>query len=116
MKAKKAMVLMMASAMAVSMTACGSNDAGSTTAAADTTAAETTEAEENTAAAEEGETTEAAEEEASESGEVKEVVFPETINNGEEVTLSFAWWGAQTRHERTQQVVEMFMEKYPSKS
>ena len=113
MKARKAMALMMASAMAVSMAACGSDDAGTT--AADTTAAETTEAAEDTTAAEEGETTEAAEEETTgEETEIKEVVFPETVNNGEEVTLSFAWWGAQTRHERTQQVVNMFMEKYPN--
>lgn len=45
----------------------------------------------------------------------KEVIdFPETLANGEAVELTFAWWGSQTRHDRTQQVVELFMEKYPN--
>jgi len=39
---------------------------------------------------------------------------PDILANGEEVTLRFAWWGSQNRHERTQKVCEMFMEKYPN--
>lgn len=115
MKAKKVMALMMASAMAVSMAACGS-DGGTTTKAADETtkAPETTKgSDETTKAADE--TTKAAEEtKGGEEGDVKEVVFPEKVNNGEDCTIRFAWWGGQTRHERTEKVVEMFMEKYPN--
>lgn len=36
------------------------------------------------------------------------------LANGEKVTLRFAWWGSQARHESTQKVAEMFMEKYPN--
>ncbi|RAK06866.1 multiple sugar transport system substrate-binding protein [Halanaerobium saccharolyticum] len=32
----------------------------------------------------------------------------------EEVTLRFAWWGSQSRHERTLRVIEMFEEEYPN--
>ena len=101
MKAKKVMALMMASAMAVSMAACGS-DGGTTTKAADETtkAPETTKgSDETTKAADE--TTKAAEEtKGGEEGDIKEVVFPEKVNNGEDCTIRFAWWGGQTRHER----------------
>lgn len=32
----------------------------------------------------------------------------------EEVTLRFAWWGSQDRHDRTMKVIELFEEKYPN--
>ncbi len=38
----------------------------------------------------------------------------ELLADGKAVTLRFAWWGSQSRHEKTQRVVEMFMEKYPN--
>jgi len=31
----------------------------------------------------------------------------------EKTTLRVMWWGSQTRHERTQQVIKLFEEKYP---
>ena len=115
MKARKAMALMMASAMAVSMMACGS-DGGTATKAADETtkAAETSKgSDESTKAAEES--TKAADEtKGGEEEDIKEVVFPNQVNDGKDCTIRFAWWGGQTRHERTQQVVDMFMEKYPN--
>ena len=40
--------------------------------------------------------------------------FPAELNGGEPCTIRFAWWGGQTRHERTEAVVKMFMEKYPN--
>lgn len=77
MKARKAMALMMASAMAVSMMACGS-DGGTATKAADETtkAAETSKgSDESTKAAEES--TKAADEtKGGEEEDIKEVVFP----------------------------------------
>lgn len=47
-------------------------------------------------------------------GTLKEVTFPEELNNGEPCTIRFGWWGGQERHERTEAVVKMFMEKYPN--
>lgn len=38
-----------------------------------------------------------------------EMTFPT-----EELTLSYTWWGNQVRHERTQKVVNMFIEKHPN--
>ncbi|MCX2951716.1 ABC transporter substrate-binding protein [Lentzea sp. NEAU-D7] len=32
----------------------------------------------------------------------------------EKVTLRFTWWGADDRHKRTQQVIEMFQRKHPN--
>lgn len=32
----------------------------------------------------------------------------------EKVTLRFSWWGADDRHKRTQQVIEMFQKKHPN--
>lgn len=108
MKMKKAMALTLASVMALSMAACGSKEPKKETAAAETTTA--------AAAAEKTEETKAAETvtAAETEGDIKEVVFPEQVNNGEPCTIRFAWWGGQTRHERTEEVVKMFMEKYPN--
>lgn len=36
------------------------------------------------------------------------------LDPNEQVTLRFAWWGAQLRHDRTQQIVDMYMEMHPN--
>ncbi len=114
MKLKKVMALALASAMVLSTAACGSKKAEETK-APETTVAESkapeSKAEETKAEAEteKAETTAAAE-----TGDIKEVVFPDQVNNGEPCTIRFAWWGGQTRHERTEAVAKMFMEKYPN--
>lgn len=36
------------------------------------------------------------------------------LAGGEAVTIRFAWWGSQNRHERTQKVCELFMERHPN--
>ncbi len=114
MRLKKAMALTLASAMALSLTACGGGEKTETTAAG---AAETTKAAEETKAEEkkDAEETEAPEENGGAEGSSVEVVeFPEELNGGEPCTIRFAWWGGQTRHERTEAVVKKFMEKYPN--
>lgn len=111
MKMKKAMALTLASVMALSATACSSKESSKEETVA-TTTTETTVVEktENTEETKAVETTIAAKE----IGDIKEVVFPDQLNNGEPCTIRFAWWGGQTRHERTEEVVKMFMEKYPN--
>jgi multiple sugar transport system substrate-binding protein len=38
-----------------------------------------------------------------------------TNENGEEIVeLTFAWWGSQTRHDRTQEVIDLFEEQNPN--
>jgi multiple sugar transport system substrate-binding protein len=36
-----------------------------------------------------------------------------TAQENEPVTLRFSWWGSETRHERTNQVIELFQAQYP---
>lgn len=36
------------------------------------------------------------------------------LDPNEKVSLRFAWWGAQLRHDRTQQIVDMYMEMHPN--
>ncbi len=84
--------LAIASAMVLSLAACGGNSNTSAT-----TAAETTKAEETTKAAE-GATEAATSEEVS----------------AEPVTLKFSWWGGDARHEATEKAVDAFMAKYPN--
>ncbi len=111
MRIRRGAAFSLAAIMALSMTACGSG--GKTETVAE-------KAPETTAAAKEttGETaavkTEQAPAVTDVTGDIKEVEFPEQLNNGEPCTIRFAWWGGQTRHERTEQVVKMFMEKYPN--
>lgn len=109
MKIKKAMALAMVAAMVLSATACSSGKQEAETTAPPTTANET-KAPESKAE----ETTGAGIEETQEVEEIKEVVFPDQLNNGEPCTIRFGWWGGQTRHERTEAVAKMFMEKYPN--
>ena len=82
---KKAMSLTLASAMTLSLAACGgSNTAKETTAAAaaDTTAAESS-------------------------------AVGDAADSQEPVELKFSWWGGDSRHEATEKAVAAFMEKYP---
>ena len=116
MRLKKATALAMASVMALSLTACGGGEKAETTAAGGT---ETTKAAEETKAEEKKEGTDAAEAPednggAAEGSGTEAVEFPAELNGGEPCTIRFAWWGGQTRHERTEAVVKMFMEKYPN--
>lgn len=83
---KKAMSLTLASAMTLSLAACGgSSTAKETTAAA---AADTTAAAESSAAG-------------------------DAADSQEPVELKFSWWGGDSRHEATEKAVAAFMEKYP---
>lgn len=108
MKIKKLTALTLATAMVLSATACSSGKTAEETKAPATTAAETKAAETKTEETTAGGTA------AVETGDIKEVVFPDQVNNGEPCTIRFGWWGGQTRHERTEEVVKMFMEKYPN--
>ncbi|MCD7724217.1 MAG: ABC transporter substrate-binding protein [Clostridiales bacterium] len=95
---KKILAAILSTAMvATLLTGCG----GSADATADTSAADT---ETETAEADTAAETETAEEtEAEASGEV----------TYEECTLTFDWWGGDSRHEATQAAVDAFMTKYP---
>ena len=86
---KKAMSLTLASAMALSLAACGSS---TTTETAATTAAAG------------GNSTTAAGGEAGAKAEV----------STEPVELRFSWWGGDSRHEATEKAIEAFMAKYPN--
>lgn len=35
-------------------------------------------------------------------------------SDDDQVTLRFAWWGGDSRHELTLQAVDLFMQKYPN--
>ena len=91
---KKMASLILASAMAMSLAACGGKDTAATTAA--TEAAKETEASAETTAAEPA---------AAEGLEV---------NTTDPITITMSWWGGDGRHEATIAAVEKFMEKYPN--
>lgn len=82
---KKLMALLLASTMVVSMVGCGGSDSSSS----DTTASTETKTETTTTT-----TTDA------------------TVTSGS-TSLTFAWWGNQTRNERTQAALELYSEKNP---
>ncbi len=87
---KKIASLVLASAMALSLTACGGgSDNAATTAAATQAPAETTAGE---PAAAEG----------------------LTVNTADPITITMSWWGGDGRHEATMKAVEAFMAKYPN--
>lgn len=96
---KKMASLVLASAMALSLAACGSSDDNAAT----------------TAAAEEAKT-EAAETEASAETTAAEPAAAEglTVNTTDPITITMSWWGGDGRHEATLAAVEKFMEKYPN--
>lgn len=89
MKMKKILACLIVAAMSISMAAC----TGKTV-----TTDATTKASEATAAATTAATTAA---------------VPETTAAPEQVTISFSWWGGDTRHEATLAAVDAFMLKYP---
>jgi len=86
---KRVMAFLMAAAMTVSMTACGSSAKQES---------QTSKAAETTAAAAKAET----------SAETK------TEGNGAPVTLRFAWWGGDSRHEATLKAIELYEKKNPN--
>ena len=96
---KKMASLVLASAMALSLAACGSSDDNAAT----------------TAAAEEAKT-EVAETEASAETTAAEPAAAEglTVNTTDPITITMSWWGGDGRHEATLAAVEKFMEKYPN--
>ncbi len=90
---KKIASLVLASAMVLSLAACGSSSDSSATEAA--TEAAKTEAAETTAA-----------EPAAAEGL--------TVNTTDPITITMSWWGGDSRHEATMEAVSKFMEKYPN--
>lgn len=91
---KKFLALLLASTMVTSLAACGSSSAENTDTAADTTT----------------QTTEAA---ATTTATTTETTAKETSSD-EPITLRMAWWGSQTRHDLTVQVIEMYEKENPN--
>ena len=84
---KKAVSLTLASVMALSLTACGgSSNSGATTAAPADNAG----------------------------GAAAGNAGGDSAASGEQVNLTFSWWGGDTRHEATEKAIEAFMAKYPN--
>lgn len=92
---KKLFALLMAASMVLSLAACGGKDPEP--AKDDTPAQADTQQEEAQAPAEDENAQEAAPEE----------------GTGEEITLRMAWWGSQTRHDLTVEVIEMYEKEHP---
>lgn len=82
---------LMASMMALSLMACGNNGSGESTAASGTAAESKTETQAGAA------------------------VSGDTQGNTEKepVTIKMTWWGGQTRHDQTQQVLDLYSELNP---
>ncbi len=90
---KKAAAILLATTMAAGLSACSSGG-GSGAVQPVSTAADTTQA-------------------GAESQPAEESKVPLTDPN-EKVTLRFSWWGADTRHEATLKVMDMYMAKHPN--
>lgn len=89
---KKLLAMLMATTMVASLAGCGSTSAdNSTTSTSDTSATEST-----------TQTT------------VTTDTTAQTTTTAEPVTLRMAWWGSQTRHDRTVQVIEMYEKENPN--
>jgi len=90
---KRALALSLAAVMTVSLAACGggSSDSAPTSAADSGGGAGTPETNAEPAAAE-----------------------GLTVNTTDPITITFSWWGGDSRHEATQNAVKKFMEKYPN--
>jgi oligogalacturonide transport system substrate-binding protein len=86
-KIKQWTAMGLATVMAMSLSACGSNKSSTTES---TSAAEATKAAETTSAAASGTT------------------------SGEPVELKFSWWGGDTRHAATEEAIKAFEAKYPN--
>lgn len=84
---KKVLSLTLASVMALSLTACGGNSAGSNSGNSNDGGSTTAAAADNAGGA---------------------------ADSGEQVNLTFSWWGGDTRHEATEKAIEAFMAKYPN--
>lgn len=82
---KKVVSLTLASVMALSLTACGG---GNSSAPATTAAAE--------------------------GGAASGNGGGEAAASGEQVNLTFSWWGGDARHEATEKAIQAFMAKYPN--
>ena len=92
---KRATALLIAAAMAVGLSACSSGGGGEAKAPSGTQTADS---------ADSGTTAEPAEDK-------KEAA---KTASDEKVTIRFSWWGADTRHEATLKVMDMYMEKHPN--
>lgn len=95
---RKLMSILLASAMALSVTACGSAAAPTSSAAAPASSAA---APASSAAA------------PASSAAASSAAGSSAAGDYEECTLTFDWWGGDTRHEATQKAVDAFMKKYP---
>lgn len=93
---KKVVAMILAAGMALSLVACGGNAASeSSSAATDTKATETVATEVQQPA--------------------EETAAAETVTESDEpITLRMAWWGSQTRHDRTVEVIEMYEAANPN--
>ena len=94
---KKATALLLVTSMAAGLAACSSGgNGGSTTAATTETQTGESKTEQN--------------ESASETDQTESV----KTDPNEKVTIRFSWWGADTRHEATLKVMDMYMKKHPN--
>ena len=93
---KKLFALLMAASMVLSLAACGGKDSSS----AQDDASQTTD-------------TQGEEPEAEAPAEPEEAEAP-AESTGEPVTLRMAWWGSQTRHDLTVEVIEMYEKEHPN--
>ncbi len=92
---KKLMSLFMAASMVLSLTACGGN------------------ASPDSASAPEGADTQQEKEQGSSETSDAEV-STEAAGSDEQITLRMAWWGSQTRHDLTVEVIEMYEAEHPN--
>lgn len=95
---KKLFALLMAASMVLSLTACGGNDSQG--------AQEDASAESDTQQEETQEPEAPAQEEAEAEAPAESADEP--------VTLRMAWWGSQTRHDLTVEVIEMYEKEHPN--
>ena len=100
---KKLLVTLLSASMIAGMIGCAGNTATAPAAAQPAEQTADAPAEDSTEEASEAETEEdAAEAEAAPAAE------------GEPVTLRMAWWGSQTRHDRTIAVIELYEKLHPN--
>ena len=100
---KKVLAMILAAGMAMSLVACGGSTAQENASAATETTAD--------AAAQ---TTETAETVASEVQQEAAETAAAEAESEEPITLRMAWWGSQTRHDRTVEVIEMYEAANPN--
>lgn len=92
---KKLVALFMTASMVASLTACGGNSSSdSSSAPAETPAQDTQQADET-------------------SGDASDET-PADAGSDEQITLRMAWWGSQTRHDLTVEVIEMYEAEHPN--